>query len=738
MTPKRRNLVTALIAACSMAFACAPAQASAPDPVPGAAAVRRVVMKDSLSAQEFQAQLERLQSQGLFRQRLPGDPKQPRYARLSFVATGNYVLVAGDRAWVDSEIENIRMMAFLFERPRAHLQLNLRVVQLTGPANTDVIQMTDTVRALVDTQRAQVVRAFADLQSYLLGRLSRRAGKDLAIYTEVRKLLPTLGKGERPLTVPEILLLLMIDRALPDLAPGPGETAAGAQAEDALEALTRAIGAAVQDPRSDDDATARSIGPRLADWKQAVAHARDWCAHYAEQLSEREGLGIAGFEQALQRDDCPLPTWVGVRLRRSLELTRRLYPALGQRQTVASLRELQRRFGTALERAEEVERDIGGYLKPATTDRQREEKQRRYRPGFAGRQLLALKAIADSLISVPLALFESVAAASDSAAPTLEQLVSMFRQYAEQRNRLDGRLEARDPAASEDINYARLEALEAALNLWLRRASDAMQRALEHQFYNRYVEELRLLANKQLARSSSREILAQSEIEDVPDVARDLLLADTGVNLFVSNSVSLQFAADTTNTVSAEVQAKLPSQSSLLERVRQASQAQDALSKLSKAYGFSGEAIVKALMAGGQAAPVQAGISLSARPSIGIDDSSVTLTLTAAQTLQPDSDKVTDRVTNHSIDNATISVLSYEPAVLSTLTSNVSYFENTGGIPVLRKVPGVKDLLADIPFAPFKVSKRQKGVYQSSVIILEPVVIPTIEDLVRYSSGWKA
>lgn len=331
-----------------------------------------------------------------------------------------------------------------------------------------------------------------------------------------------------------------------------------------------------------------------------------------------------------------------------------------------------------------------------------------------------------------------MAAASDEASPTLPQLIAMFHDYAEQRELLDQRLKAQDQDTGPPVNYAKLETLEAGLNLWLRRASEAMSRALEQQFYDRYVDELRLLANKQLGKTSNRDVLSETEIEDVPDVARDLLLADNGVNLFVSNSVSLQFAPDTTNEVSATVQAELPEKTTLLQRIEDAGKASDTLTKLEKAYNISGEALVNAIMGGGQAVPVDAGITLSAKPSIGFDASTVTLNLTANQTLQPDSDKVTDRVTKHSIDDATVTVLSYEPMVLSTLTSNVSYYENSGGIPVLRKVPGLKDLLADIPFAPFKVGKRQKGVYQSSVIILEPVVIPTIEDLVRYDSGWRA
>jgi hypothetical protein len=374
-----------------------------------------------------------------------------------------------------------------------------------------------------------------------------------------------------------------------------------------------------------------------------------------------------------------------------------------------------------------------------------------------GRLLLALKSLSEELVPAPLALFDSVSMTADNAAPSPDQLIQMFREYAAERKKLEGSLwekqgvappaaQATAPAGMpvvtpvgvvDPVNYGKLQALEAGLNLWMRRVSEAMARMLEQRFYRRYVNELRLLANKQLGNTSDRTLLNDSNIDEVPDVTRDLLLSDTGVNIFVSNSVSLQFAPETMNTVSANVQAALPAKLSILERAQQAQQAAGALGALTSQYGINGEALVKALLAGGQSVPVQSGINLSASPTIGYDASTVTMQLTANQTLEPNNNKVADRVTNHSIGSATVTALSYEPMVLSTLASNVSYYENTGGVPILRKVPGLKSILKDIPLKPFKEGKRQKGVYQSSVIILEPVVIPTIEDLVRFHTGWR-
>src|SRR5579862_1262749 len=181
--------------------------------IPPQVVVRRVVMKDAASADAFVTKLQGLQAQGLFKGSMPADPKLP--GTVSFQSAGSYLLVVGEKNAVDAIVEPIRLMACMDERPHAYLLLNVRVVQLTGPANANVIQMTETVRALVDAQRAEVVGAFSDLQTYLLERLKKRTGKDLQVYKELRAVLPTLGDPERPLTVPEILLLMMVDRSLP-------------------------------------------------------------------------------------------------------------------------------------------------------------------------------------------------------------------------------------------------------------------------------------------------------------------------------------------------------------------------------------------------------------------------------------------------------------------------------------------------------------------------------------------
>lgn len=711
--------------------ATAPAASKQPSVV-----VRRVVMKDALSAEQFKARLEAMKANNLFRDTIAGpDPKKPVVIDIAFLVSGNYLLVTGSKDWVDANIESIRLMAYLFERPRAYLQLNLRVVQLTGPANADVIQMSETVRALVDARREEIVRTFADLDEYLTRRVQLRQGPERELYDTVQQLFPSLGTGVRPLTVPETLLLLMLDRSAPaPHAAKPVDEMMRDDTEEALLTLSRRLGAAVRDPNADDAKVAAEVQQDLDEWKKAVTAIRDWMVHYADVLKKEKGnSGISALREALQLPNSPVPSWLSRRLLRSLELTERLYPSLVRRHTQASLEELGRRYDGVLDRANRIEQA----LKMGEEIPMEDSKTPPPPGGRLGRNLVALKSLAEELVPAPLALFDSVAIAADNAAPSPEQLVGMLKEYAAERRKLDTQFGDEDAALFANVNYQKLQSLEAGLNLWLRRVSEAMARALEQQFYRRYVDELRLLANKQLGKNSNRDILGTASINEVPDVTRDLLLADSGVNIFVSNSISMQFAPDTSNTVSAQVQSSLPSKQSLLERVQQANQAASALNVLSQNFGIDGTAIVKALMAGGQAVPVQGGVTLSATPSVGFDAGTVTLSLTANQTLAPGTEKVVDRVTNHSINNATVTALSYEPMVLSTLASNISYYEDGGGIPILRKTPIVKDLAKDIPLKPFQTKKRQKGIYQSSVIILEPVVIPTIEDLVRFHGGWR-
>jgi hypothetical protein len=749
MTPtklKQTAIAAAIVVLQLIRIPAASAQAAAPAKVmPVGAVVRRVVMKDAQSAEGFRQKLETMKATGIFRDQIQGiDPKKPVVIDVNFLVSGNFLLVIGSKDWVDSYIDAIRLMGYLFERPRAHLQLNLRVVQITGPANADVIQMSETVRALVDAQRDEVVRTFSDLDEYLTHRTQLRTAEERKILDAARILLPSLGTGQRPMTVPEILILLMLDRSSP--APqAVGIVGTQMAAEDALQALPNALELVLRNPKIPDAAALKEVQDELGAWKKAVNGAKAWCGHYAAELDKSKDNSVIGLvKSALQQPDTPIPSWLARRLLRSIDTTERLYPNLVRSHTERSLRELDRRFGLALERAAKVEQAVTkGEDLSADEAKKAEEKAKKNDPKLVAmiagspirRSLLALKNLADELVPAPMALFESVANAAENGAPTADQLVQMLVDYAAERKKLEAKLQ--DETLPIEVNYLKLQALESSLNLWLRRVAESMARSLEQQFYRRYADELRLLANRELSKGSNRSIIEESNIDQVPDVTRDVLLADTGVNIFLSNSISLQFAPEAMNTVSAQVQSSLPSKQSLIDRIQQASTAATSLTALQQAFGIDGTAMVKALLAGGQAVPVQGGINLSAMPTIGFDASTVTLNLTANQTLAPNTDKVADRVTNHSINSATVTALTYEPMVLSTLTSNLSYYEKGGGVPILRKIPGVKEILGDVPLPGFKETNRLKGVFQSSVLILEPVVIPTIEDLVRYNSGFQ-
>src|SRR5579872_483064 len=540
--------------------------AIAADPPPAAAApatpetvVRRVTMRDARSAVKFADQLKTLQATGVFGGTTTVVPGKPTFGDLAFITTGNYVLITGEKDRLDKYMPSIELMAFMFERPRAHLELNMRVVQLTGPANTDVIQMTETVRGMIDAQRMEVVTAFADLQDYLLARLKRRKGDDLLIYTELRRLFPTIGDGERPLTVQEILLLLMVDRALPDL-PAVNASPTGPNADRALLDFQTNLSTALQDPHASDAQIARDIHGKLSDWEQVVTAAAKWCGDSAKALDSRDGQSVSDFLSSLKDPRCPLPTWVSIRVHRSIAMSQRLYPALARRQAHDSLMELQHRFQGALDREKGIQDSIAALDgAPATKDGTPGH------PESLRRRLFDLQNVANDLVSVPMALFQAVAGAAGDTAPHLRQLIGMIKTYADDRASLDNQFRTGSKAPAQPANYERLEMLEAALNQWLRRGSEALGRALEQQFYNHYVDQLRLLANRQLGHMSSRDILSSSAIENVPDVVQDILLSDSSVNLFVSNSVSLQFEPDTVGSVSATVASRLPSQTSLTD-----------------------------------------------------------------------------------------------------------------------------------------------------------------------------
>jgi hypothetical protein len=444
---------------------------------------------------------------------------------------------------------------------------------------------------------------------------------------------------------------------------------------------------------------------------------------------------VVQLKESLMTPSTGVPDWIAIRLVRSLEVTERAFPSLTREHALRTVEEFERRFESAAKRGQQFLADLeeaaGAHKAAKDGDRDRPA-------GKITQSLLALKALANRLAPPPMAIFDQVAAVVDAVSPSPEQVIALFRDYSAERAKLDASL-AGDPGAAP-VNFAKLQNLETTLNLWLRRSAEALGRSLEGQFYSQYTNELRLLANKSLGRTSDRDLLSQTQISAVPDVARDQLLAGSSVNIFLSNSISLQFAPDTQNSVSAQVQSSLPSQKSLGERLQSANDAQAKITALNAAVpGLQLDAakVVGSLLSGGEPVPVRGGMNFSATPSIGYDAGTVNLILSTSQTLEPSGEKVGDRVANHSISNATINALSYEPMVLSTLASNMSFFEQVGGIPVLRKAPLIKELVNDIPVKPIGTTKRQRGVVQASVVILEPIVIPTIEDLVRFQSGFR-
>jgi hypothetical protein len=692
--------------------------------LPAGYVVREIVMRDARSATELKQRLEAFKSGGVYRQISPGPAPNTAITReLQFLVSGNILLVIGEAEWVEQTIEGVRLLAFMSERPRAHLQMNMRVVQISGPANAAVIQMSEAMQSLVELQREEVTRAFSDLEDYLRRRL-KGANSPLKQFPSVVLLFPPLSRTDKPLTVPEVLLLLMLDRLSERTADS---SVLPLDAMNPFVAFSRTLARVTSDPRAESSATLSDVLRAANLWRQAVERAHVRLATLGAAIEKSQGRSItAQLRESLNSVGDDLPEWMVTRLTRSVEITERVFPQMAKQHAAQALQELERRF----EKVEsDVERLLNELQKSDTGDCAPTSDQRTFQ------LLLQLKSVTDDLSPPPLTLFLAIAAAVDAVSPTKEQVNALFATYAEERAKLEANLRANGPL--QPVNYAKLQSIEASLNLWLRRIAEALAQALEQQFYKRYTDDIRLLANKRLSRGARRSLLSEADLMDVPDVVRDILLSGSDVNIFLSNSISLQFTPDTTNTVSAQVQASLPLQQSIQDKLQQANQAASLVKQLSSTLPLDAEKIVQAILEGGQTVPVKGGIQLSANPSIGYDASTVSLNITTSQTLDAATDKLPDRVTNHTISNATITALSYEPLVLSTLASNLSYYEYRGGIPILRKMPLLKEAVNDIPITPLRPHKEQKGMYQASVLILEPVVIPTIEDMVRYHSGWR-
>jgi hypothetical protein len=703
-------------------------------------------MKDARAAQAMKDRLDAMKAGGVFREQLAGpQPNIPITKEVQFVVAGNSLLVVGEPDKVERHIDAVRLMSYMAERPRAHLQMNLRVVQITGPANAEVTQLSEAVQALVQAQRDEVVRTFGDLADYL-GRRARDPNCATAQLVKTTEgLLPSLGRDDRPPSIPETLLLLMLDRLATRLKPAAGaapdpavEAAAEANAalREDLVALPREIARLLADPHHETVDEIETIRPALERWLARVDQLRQRFHQYRTQLEKAKNpAAVAQLKQSLTLPDGGVPDWMAFRLNRSLEVTERVFPNLAREQAQRTVAEFEHRFELALNRGQQLQADLD---QAASAHKSAGDDARRSRvEGRITQSLLALKTLADTLAPPPMALFDQVGAVVEAVSPSPEQVITLFRDYTAERRKLDARLAGAENAPP--VNYAKLQSLEAALNQWLRRAAEALGRALEQQFYSQYTNELRLLANRTLGRSSDRDLLTQANLYTVPEVVRDQLLSGSQANIFLSNSISLQFAPDTQNSVAAQVQQSLPSQRSLAERLQAAQSAAGQINALNAIPGMQLDTahIVGSLLAGGEPVPVRGGINFSATPSIGYDGGTVNLVLSTSQSMEPAGDRVADRVANHSINNATVTALSYEPMVLSTLASNTNYYEEVGGIPILRKIPLLKELASDVPVQPFKVSKRQRGVVQASVLILEPIVIPTIEDLVRYQSGYR-
>jgi len=714
-----------------------------------------VLMSDTRSALALKAKLDVFKAPRGAAANIPG-----LFQGLEFLPSGNVLMVVGDDSAVRRDIETIRRIAFFYERPRAHLQLNLRVVQISGKDKAEVTQMADAVRDMVEAQRAEVVRTFGLLQRYIerQPRLAQANTPAAQLTSSIAALLPSSRLESKPMSLPEMLVRLSLNRityregqsdatrpmtaqemtrpdvtdvslvafaALNGNGPRPTEVE-----NDPLLVFPARLKAASRVPDFDTELLAL-VDEDLTRWQTRVRKVRDDLAQFSSRV-EREAKDAESARRLvdwLDEPDNDLPIWVKASVSRSLDSTVRSFPAVVREHAQRSVREVARRYNLVTERTsaadDRLKQATARFARAANDSDAREQAESDLRQLFT-----ELRTAAEELVPAPLALFQDIDAALDTFSPPTDQLAGMFRDYTDERLKLES-----NAAAGMPVNYAKLQSLESRLNRWLRRVSEVTARSLDEQFYQKYVNDVRLLADKRL---NHQRALASAAVDRVPDVARDLLLSGRMVNVFISNSISLQFAPDTQNSVSATIQADLPSESTMSERLAAANTAAtqaEAVRKVVK--DLDATPILESLLSGGQPVNVKGGLSLQATPSVGFDAGSVTLQLSAQQTLDPSgAGNVTDRVARHEVTNSTISALSYEPMVLSTLTSDITFYDEVGGIPGVRKTPLLGAIINDLP-GPLRRQKRQQGVFQASVIILEPIVIPTIEDLMNDHRGWR-
>src|SRR5207248_9469285 len=141
--------------------------------------------------------------------------------------------------------------------------------------------------------RDEVVRTFGDLGDYLNRRLHDPAAPTAQLVKITEGLLPTLGSGERTPTVPETLLLLMLDRLatrMKPVAPAAPQVeeaaAANAALHEDLVALPRHITRLLANPHHEMPEAAEAIRPDLQRWTTRVEQLRQPFHQYDVQLEK--------------------------------------------------------------------------------------------------------------------------------------------------------------------------------------------------------------------------------------------------------------------------------------------------------------------------------------------------------------------------------------------------------------------------------------------------------------------
>jgi hypothetical protein len=233
----------------------------------------------------------------------------------------------------------------------------------------------------------------------------------------------------------------MLDASLPE-APAPAILRSSPNSTDQIvQTLPERVSQGLKNPDKSRIVLSREARADLREWKRAVNTARIWCGSYAERI-EDDPVALESFQAELSRPDCPLPSWIAWRLNHALQVTEKVNSSLRARQAKDALVELHRRLGIALERVDRLEIAI---TKLDEASRNSNKKTQEVAEARISPLLFDLHSVTGELVSLPEELMKAVVAALDASSLNKDQLITMFRECAVERKRMEQRLNGKPP-----------------------------------------------------------------------------------------------------------------------------------------------------------------------------------------------------------------------------------------------------------------------------------------------------